>query len=121
MSVAASLDDVPAMINAIVAMILMIVFLDQLLWRPLIVWSQKLRVEETAPTTQTESWFFNILKNSYCIAFLRALFQRVNRAIQDRKARNAKRDYGELGPDHQPQFSSCILLVAFDYSGFFCH
>jgi NitT/TauT family transport system permease protein len=119
MSVAASVDDVPAMINAIVAMILMIVFLDQLLWRPLIVWSQKLRIEETSPTKKTESWFFNILKNSYSIAFFRGLFQRVNRALQDRKARNAKMvDHGNWGLIIS-RSSLCILLALLMIAAFF--
>ena len=48
MSVAVAKGDVRAMLWAIVAMITMIVVLDQLLWRPVVVWSQKFRVEEGA-------------------------------------------------------------------------
>src|SRR4029077_6350364 len=46
MSVAVAKGDVRAMIYAIFAMITMIVALDQVLWRPVVVWSQKFRVEE---------------------------------------------------------------------------
>src|SRR5512139_446263 len=46
MSVAVAAGDGRAMAAAVVAMTVMIVALDQLLWRPLVVWSQKFRVEE---------------------------------------------------------------------------
>jgi NitT/TauT family transport system permease protein len=85
MSVAASKGDVLAMTSAIIAMIAMIVFLDQLLWRPLVVWSQKFRVEETAPPILTESWFLNVIKRSYFAAFLRSAARTLGRILQDKK------------------------------------
>jgi len=119
MSVAVSLGDVPSMINAIIAMIILIVFLDQLLWRPLVIWSQKLRMEETAPTKRTESWFFNVLKNAYCIAFIRSACTRVNEYIQDRKAKNdVKKDRGNLGLAIS-RVSLCILLILLIIAAFF--
>src|SRR5438128_438081 len=39
-------ERVDAMLWAILAMVLMIVALDQLFWRPVVVWAQKFRVEE---------------------------------------------------------------------------
>jgi len=61
------------------------VFLDQLLWRPLVVWSQKFRVEETAPPILTESWFLNVIKRSYFAAFLRSAARTLGRILQDKK------------------------------------
>ena len=46
MSVAVARGDGAAMGWAVLAMALMIVVLDQLLWRPVVVWAQKFRVEE---------------------------------------------------------------------------
>jgi len=92
MSVAASKGDVPAMIHAGVAMILMIVFLDQFLWRPLVVWSQKFRVEETGPQGLTEAWFLTVVKHSYIIAFFHSLSRRIGGYIQDRR-RNVSFNY----------------------------
>ncbi len=95
MSVAASRGDIPAMINAIVAMLVLIVFLDQLLWRPLIVWSQKIRVEETGPTVTAESWFLNLIKSSYIFAFFRLLFHHCGELLQNQKTKFSKKiDYG---------------------------
>ena len=47
MSVAVHEGKPLAMALAVVAMMLMIVALDQLLWRPVVVWAQRFRVEET--------------------------------------------------------------------------
>jgi NitT/TauT family transport system permease protein len=93
MSVAASEGDVMAMINAMIAMIVLIVFLDQLLWRPLVVWSQKIRIEETspAPAVLAESWFLNLIKSSHCFAFFKAIFHHFVEIIQNRKAKNPKK------------------------------
>jgi NitT/TauT family transport system permease protein len=90
MSVAASKQDVPAMAGAIVAMIFLIVFIDQFLWRPLVVWSQRFRIEETSPPLQTESWFLNVLKTSYLIGFVITQFERLGKWVQNRKNRTKR-------------------------------
>lgn len=91
MSVAASRGDVSAMINAVIAMIVLIVLLDQLLWRPLIVWSQKIRVEETGPAVLAESWFLNLIKNSHLFAFFNSMFHRLVEIVQNKKAKTPKK------------------------------
>ena len=83
MSVAASEGDVPGMIWAISAMILLILLLDQILWRPLVVWTQKFRIEETGPAVATETWFLNVLKNSHLILAVRKLFHFLSRDLQN--------------------------------------
>jgi NitT/TauT family transport system permease protein len=64
MSVAIEDGRVDAMCWAVLAMTLMIVGLDQLLWRPVVVWAQKYRVEESAGTDVASSWFLNLLRRS---------------------------------------------------------
>jgi NitT/TauT family transport system permease protein len=76
MSVAVAKGDVPAMVWAIVAMVLMIVVLDQLLWRPVVVWSQKFRVEEGASEQQSSSWFYDFLRRSMILEWIGQLFER---------------------------------------------
>ncbi len=68
MSVAADQGNIPAMCYAIATMILLIILLDQLIWRPLIVWSQKFRFESIASTSNAESWFLSALKNSHIVS-----------------------------------------------------
>ncbi len=83
MSVAAAEGNTGAMIWAILAMIALIIFLDQILWRPLVVWSQKFRLEETGPSVVTETWFLNVLKNSYLLLAIRRLLRGLSRFLQN--------------------------------------
>ncbi len=64
MSVAVEKGRVDAMLWAILAMVLMIVGLDQLLWRPVVVWAQKFRFEEGGHEQQMTSWFLDWLRRS---------------------------------------------------------
>ncbi|HEV2719090.1 MAG TPA: ABC transporter permease subunit, partial [Thermoanaerobaculia bacterium] len=75
MSVAVNRGDVRAMLWAILAMVLMIVVLDQLLWRPVVVWSQKFRVEEGAEESSASSWFYDWLRKSHVVEWLSGAFQ----------------------------------------------
>lgn len=67
MSAAAAAGDIPAMLWAILFMILLIVFLDYFLWKPLVAWSQKFRVEDIGNGNNSDSLFFQILKHSFLI------------------------------------------------------
>jgi NitT/TauT family transport system permease protein len=50
-------------LGAIVAMTIMIVAVDQLFWRPIVVWCQRFKMEDQAGDTP-QSWVLNILANS---------------------------------------------------------
>src|SRR5256885_4893188 len=83
MSVAVEQGRGSAMVLAIVAMTTMIVVLDQLLWRPVVVWAQKFRVEEGGEQPQMTSWFLSWLRRSRLIAFLGRIgrtFRRENKS-----------------------------------------
>jgi NitT/TauT family transport system permease protein len=64
MSVAAAQGDTRAMAGAVLAMSVMIVALDQLLWRPIVVWAQKFRVDESGQSEAMHSWFLDLLRRS---------------------------------------------------------
>jgi NitT/TauT family transport system permease protein len=64
MSAAAEQGNVGAMLAAVAAMVVMIVLLDQVLWRPVIVWAQRFRVEDTAGSEAHHSWFLDLLRHS---------------------------------------------------------
>jgi NitT/TauT family transport system permease protein len=53
---------------AVVAMVAMILLLDQLLWRPLVVWAQKFRIDEEGFEAVTPSWFLDWLRRSRALA-----------------------------------------------------
>jgi NitT/TauT family transport system permease protein len=64
MSVAIQQGNVPAMLYGIAAMIVMIVAVDQLVWRPIVAWSQKFKFEETEASLQAGSWMLELLQKS---------------------------------------------------------
>jgi NitT/TauT family transport system permease protein len=70
MSVAAARGDRGAMVASVVAMVVLIVLLDQLLWRPVVVWAQKFRMEESGQAEAMESWFYELLRHSRLGAWL---------------------------------------------------
>jgi NitT/TauT family transport system permease protein len=61
-----------AIVGGLVAMTLMIVALDQLLWRPVVAWAQKFRVEEGGAQEETTSWFLDLLRRSRLLAIIGA-------------------------------------------------
>src|SRR3989441_11384524 len=63
MSGALARADPSATALAILAMVVMIVCVDQLLWRPLVVWVEKFRLDETAGGASTaSSWMLDFLR-----------------------------------------------------------
>jgi NitT/TauT family transport system permease protein len=76
-----------SMLWAILAMALMIILLDQLLWRPVVVWAQRFRVEEGGENEQMKSWFLDWLRRSHLLRYAGYLLSRwrKNRAAQPRK------------------------------------
>jgi NitT/TauT family transport system permease protein len=64
MSVAQAKNDGWAQLYAVVAMILMIVVIDQFIWRPLLVWSNKFKLEDTEAEFQDRSAVLRFLSRS---------------------------------------------------------
>ena len=71
MSVAVNRGNVPAMLAAIVAMVAMIVAVDQLVWRPVMAWAQKFKLEETEAAAAPRSWVLDLLRRSRLLSWLR--------------------------------------------------
>src|SRR5689334_21620838 len=70
MAAAVEAGDTRAAVYAIVAMIAAIVVLDQLLWRPLVAWAEKFKLEQTEGKDTPTSWVLNLLRRSYVLAWL---------------------------------------------------
>jgi NitT/TauT family transport system permease protein len=79
MSEAVKQGRVDAMVWAIAAMVLMIVLLDQLLWRPVVAWAQKFRIEEGGAQENASSWFLDWLRRSQILAAVANLLSWVRR------------------------------------------
>lgn len=72
MSLAIAEGNSKAAMLAILSMIIVVVSVDQLLWRPVVAWSQKFRMEQTEANLTASSWALEIFRKSN---FLRGLLQ----------------------------------------------
>jgi NitT/TauT family transport system permease protein len=70
MAAAAEAGDTRAAVYAIVAMIVTIVVIDQILWRPLVAWAEKFKLEQTESKDNPTSWVLDLLQRSYVLAWL---------------------------------------------------
>ena len=60
-----------AMIAGVLAMFIMIILLDQFFWRPIVVWSQRFKLEDTAATDAPHSWVLSMFKRSFVLEAIR--------------------------------------------------
>jgi len=111
MSVAVARGDVGAMAWAVLAMTIMIVALDQLLWRPVVVWSQKFRLEEGGQTEAAESWFLELLRRSRILAASGALAARLGAALRRRASAPRPEAPARTEPAAVQRVLSALLLA----------
>lgn len=72
---AAIAGDFRAVFSGVAVLILVIVLLDQLIWRPLIAWSHKFKVELVQDEDPPTSWFLDVLTRSWTLARIHSPLQ----------------------------------------------
>ncbi len=70
MAAAVEAGDTRAAVYAIVAMIVTILVVDQLVWRPLVAWAEKFKLEQTEGKDNPASWVLDLLQRSYVLTWL---------------------------------------------------
>jgi NitT/TauT family transport system permease protein len=70
MASAVARGDNRAAICAVVAMLAVILATDQLVWRPLVAWADKFKIELCESAPPPSSWFFSLLARSYLFRWL---------------------------------------------------
>jgi NitT/TauT family transport system permease protein len=109
---AVSAQNMPALGYAVLTMAVVIVGIDQIFWRPVVAWSDKFRLEQSAAAEAPQSWVYDLIRQSRASAALErfvtpagdaltALFSSINiRAARakfdERRARVAERVYTVL-------------------------
>jgi NitT/TauT family transport system permease protein len=68
---AASAGDTSSICWGIATMVLVIVLLDQFVWRPVIAWAEKFKVEQVESTNAPRSWVLNLVEHSSGLARIR--------------------------------------------------
>jgi NitT/TauT family transport system permease protein len=89
MSVAIAHGDIPAMLSAVLAMILMILLVDQLFWRPIVAWAQKYKFEETESAQVEKSFVLDLLQKSQLLKFARERVWQPTSAVSARVLQGA--------------------------------
>jgi NitT/TauT family transport system permease protein len=67
---ASNAGDMGAIGWGLVTMIAVIILLDQLVWRPLIAWSEKFKMEQVEASRTPRSWVLDLLRRSRAVSFL---------------------------------------------------
>ena len=102
MAAAVEAGDTRAATYAIVAMIVAIVVLDQLVWRPLVAWAEKFKLEQTEGKDNPTSWVLDLLRRSYVLAWMSEHVGRVAGGLTQR-ASIAVSDFAERTPARAPK------------------
>ena len=69
---------------AVLAMLAIILISDQLVWRPLLAWADKFKVEMTESATPATSWVYDLLRGAYIFRwFSKQVWQALKDRLQD--------------------------------------
>jgi NitT/TauT family transport system permease protein len=82
MSVAVEHGDRRAITLALIAMVVMIVAVDRLFWRPVVVWAQKFRLDDSAGEAPARSWILELLRRSRLRTHARTVRRRALRTVR---------------------------------------
>ncbi|OGP75285.1 MAG: ABC transporter permease [Deltaproteobacteria bacterium RBG_13_58_19] len=81
---AANQGDLTAIAWGLCALVLSIVALDQLVWRPLLAWSERFKMQMVESENPPASWFYDVFRNSTLINLLhRAILRPTARWLDD--------------------------------------
>ncbi|MFZ0420989.1 MAG: ABC transporter permease subunit [Candidatus Sulfotelmatobacter sp.] len=93
---AASAGDTASIVWGIATMVTVIVLLDQFVWRPVIAWAEKFKVEQVESTDAPGSWLLNFLQHSTGLSRIRQTTWRpLNQRLLLHFARKHIADKGE--------------------------
>jgi NitT/TauT family transport system permease protein len=97
---AASAGDTKSILWGIATMIALIVLLDQFVWRPVIAWAEKFKVEQVESTNVPRSWVLAMFEHSRALARLR---KKALRPMRERLMMYFSRKHYEAGGIGQPE------------------
>src|SRR6202034_1262040 len=93
---AASAGDTRSIIWGVASMVAVIVLLDQFIWRPVIAWAEKFKVEQVESTDAPRSWVLNLIEHSTGLAQIR---QKTLRPLGERLLLHFARKHTEEAPE----------------------
>jgi NitT/TauT family transport system permease protein len=100
MATAIGRGNTTAMISGIVAMTILVVVMDILIWRPVLAWAHQFRLEETPGYRTTEPLMRNLVRESGLLRWLRVNYRRkiLHRSLLKTPIASARVSEGQLDP-----------------------
>ncbi len=89
-----------AVVYAIIAMLLVILLYDQLLFRPLVAWSAKFRFETTVSASAPDPWMLQMIRRTALLSRIGEILGEGGRAIG--RLRLSTRSFGQRDEGQQP-------------------
>jgi NitT/TauT family transport system permease protein len=123
---AASAGDTRSILWGVATMVLVIVLMDQIIWRPVIAWAEKFKMEQVESADAPKSWFLDLTEGSRLVLWFR---KRVSRPLRERMAMRFAHKHQAAGPDAVPPswkvwsgrliaaLAVCVVLYAFLRAG----
>jgi NitT/TauT family transport system permease protein len=93
---AASAGDTRSILWGIATMVAVIVLLDQFIWRPVIAWAEKFKVEQVESSDAPRSWVLNMVQHSSGLAKIR---EKTLRPVGERLLLHFARTHTEENPE----------------------
>lgn len=84
---AANRGDTSALLLGLGALVLIIILLDQMVWKPLLAWAEKFKLEMVESEEPRTAWFLDVLSRSWLVekfgmSFWEPLTERLNRRLE---------------------------------------
>jgi len=115
---AASADNIPAMVYGIGTVILIIIATDQLIWRPVIAWSDKFKIEQSASADRINSPILHMIQHSNALSAIKRhtltpLSERIYHSVAQRHRLQQARRAAAGGEADSPVWLRVSVMVVF--------
>jgi len=93
------------------ALILTIVALDQFVWRPLLAWSDRFKVETVESSKPPTSWFYDLIQTSRLFLRSRSIFEKLSERIDHWTIRRSTMKPRSNNDDSKPGWKLILFLI----------
>jgi NitT/TauT family transport system permease protein len=105
---AASAGDTRSILWGVATMIAVIVLLDQFVWRPVIAWAEKFKVEQVESSDAPRSWVLDLIRHSRSLAQIR---KKTVRPLSERLMQYFSRNRSSEEPEPRSAWKIWLLRV----------
>jgi len=103
--------DIKAVLLGLGTLILVIILMDQLIWRPLIAWSDRFKVEMVENDNPPKSWFYNFIHTSRLFVWLsKKIIESFSERLDIWMVRRYQLENEDDAPSNLQAWSSKIVL-----------